>query len=134
MLTQNWHRVSRSSIKRNLQNESLSRGWRHHSSKSQTDDYYHHYSLMSLYVANDFISPVNLPIVSVSTHILPFLLRSITRCLLVRTSQWISPSSISKGSFSNLPFTLFPFRTEGNSLRKRKQHHCRACVCVCVCS
>ena len=89
---------------------------------------------MSLYVANDFISPVDLPIVSVSTHILPFLLRSITRCLLVRTGQWISPSSFSKGSFPNLPFPLFAFRTEGNSLQKRKQHHCRACVCVCVCA
>ena len=87
---------------------------------------------MSLYVANDFISPVDLPVVRASTHILPFLLRSITQSLLVRTSHWVSPSSISKGSFSYLPFPLFPFRTKGHSSQKRKQRHCRACICVCV--
>ena len=76
---------------------------------------------MSLYVANDFISPVDLPVVRASTHILPFLLRSITQSLLVRTSHWVSPSSISKGSFSNLPFPLFPFRPKGKKKKKKKK-------------
>ena len=52
------------------------------SSRSQTDAYDHHQSLMSLYMANDFNPPVDLPILRVSIHIYPSPLRSITVVLV----------------------------------------------------